>query len=268
MLEYDDIDEHERQYSPSSIVPDAAELIGRYRSGSAAVRSARAFETVAYGPDMEQYVDIFWGASSRVHVFIHGGYWQELSGANSSFLAPSFCERGTSYVGVGYRLAPRASVEEILADIDLALRVIRQRVVSERGDCQIVLSGSSAGAHLAAMTARSHRLAGLMLISGIYDIVPLIRTYVNDALSLDHDRAARLSPLRLPPPATTNPTVIAFGELETDAFKQQSEAFASHWNLPPPLEIAGRNHFDVVHDLADVSTILGRAALAMEDHGV
>ncbi len=268
MLEYDDIHEHERQYSPSSMVSNAAELIGRYQTGSVAVRSTRPFETVAYGPEAEQSVDIFWGASHRVHVFIHGGYWQELSGASSSFLAPPFCDRDTSFAGLGYRLAPRATLEDILTDVGLALRVTRERVASERGDCLMVLSGSSAGAHLAAMSARSHPVDGLILVSGIYDLVPLIRTYINDALSLDHERAAQLSPLRLPPPARPVPTVIAFGELETGAFKRQSEALASHWDLSPPLEIAGRNHFDVVHDLSDISTMLGRAALAMEDHGV
>jgi arylformamidase len=114
-------------------------------------------------------------------------------------------------------------------------------------------------------------IAGLALMSGIYDVVPLVDTYINDAVGMDRDTARRNSPLlqvtragdepASSPPAPPIPAVIAWGEHETAAFKQQSTAFADAWQRSGApvtrLEAAGRNHFDIVHDLADAATPLG-----------
>ncbi len=268
MLDYDDDDERDRQYSPSSMVEDVEELLARYETGSLTARSAIDFEEISYGSQERQAMDVFWASSNRVHVFIHGGYWQELSRGSVSFLAPGFRDRGTTFVALGYPLAPQATLEEIVASVRTGLEAAIKTVEARLGRSRIVLSGSSAGAHLAAMTAGAHQLAGLVLLSGIYDLVPLTRTYVNDALLLDEHRAELLSPLRLPPPVNLPPTLVALGEHETEAFQHQSEALARHWNIDRPLQIVGRNHFDVLHDLADRSTILGGAIAAWEDHGV
>ena len=61
--------------------------------------------------------------------------------------------------------------------------------------------------------------------------------------------------------------VIAWGEVETALFKQQSREFAEALEAAGTscerLEVSARNHFDVILDLADEGTALGRATLAL-----
>ncbi|MBT5905927.1 MAG: alpha/beta hydrolase, partial [Acidimicrobiaceae bacterium] len=130
---------------------------------------------------------------------------------------------------------------------------------------RIVLAGHSAGAHLAAMVAADPGgtdVAGLALVSGIYELEPLIGTAVNNRLGLDPDTARRNSPLLID--VTGSPsTLVAHGSDETSEFKAQSDAFGRHLEAAGTsvsmLEVAGRNHFDVILDLAEPNTPLGDA---------
>jgi arylformamidase len=265
VLDYPEKREREAQYSPSSMIHDINVHLDRYAVESAEARTVLEHETIAYGDGPEESMDAFWAPDGDlVHIFIHGGYWQELSKADSSFPAPGFLSRGVSYVALGYPLAPEATLQEI---IDACARGVAY--VIDRGQ-KVILSGSSAGAHLAAMVARQfaddgqiHRpIVGLVLLSGIYDLRPLIDTYINDPLGLDNTSARSLSPLFRP--ALALPTIIAVGEIETPAFKAQSQALVTHWGLGNVLEVPERNHFDIVFDLSSRSTILGNRVAEME----
>ncbi len=90
-------------------------------------------------------------------------------------------------------------------------------------------------------------MAGAVLLSGIYDIEPLIGTYIDAALHLTSADAVSLSPMRLPPGRSV-PAVVACGEHETAEFKRQSRAYAARLaaaGFPVSvLEVAGANHFD------------------------
>jgi arylformamidase len=119
----------------------------------------------------------------------------------------------------------------------------------------VTLSGSSAGAHLAAHTAIAAPLPLdlVVLLSGVYDLTPLVDTYVNDALGLSVATARECSvPFDVLPGA---PVVVAHGDNETAAFIGQSAALAEAWDAER-IEMPHRNHFDVVFDLAllDVPT--------------
>ena len=93
---------------------------------------------------------------------------------------------------------------------------------------RLVVAGSSAGAHLAAMAALAadQRVKGAVLVSGIYDLEPLIGTSIDAALGLDPATAARNSPLRRPLEGFPR-SLVCWGENETDQFKRQSRAFAA-----------------------------------------
>jgi arylformamidase len=138
------------------------------------------------------------------------------------------------------------SLFEIEAEIVAALRWVQ----AEYPDARVTLSGSSAGAHLAAFAARTVPVERLVLLSGIYDLRPLVETYVNDAVGLAPSEAAELSPLLWSPPQVS--AAVVWGENETEAFKRQSTLYAAHLGVAPR-EIPGRNHFDIVHDLFDIS---------------
>lgn len=67
-------------------------------------------------------------------------------------------------------------------------------VISMYPNSKVVVGGHSAGAHLAAslltgdavksLPGLSSRVVGLYLVSGVYDLRPLVNTYVNQPLSL------------------------------------------------------------------------------------
>ena len=177
---------------------------------------------------------------------------------------------GAAFAAVDYTLAPDASLDEIVDECRQALAVLASSAGEHNIDPErIIVSGSSAGAHLAAMTAlgsNGWRPAAVALISGVFELEPLVNTYVNDAVGLDVNAAHRNSPLRADltgfPPA-----LVAHGDNETNQFKRQSSVMATALRKASTnvteLELPDRNHFDVVFDLCNDKTELGRAVLAL-----
>lgn len=251
--------EREREYSPSSCIGgDYMPYLRAYADRSAAARRAHPPQTLRYGPGEWQTIDLFMPKkiTPSVLVFFHGGYWQELSKQESAFAASQCLARGIAYAAVDYTLAPRATLSAIVDECRTAVACL-----SEVGP--LVVAGSSAGAHLAAMVA-NERLKGVVLVSGIYDLEPLVGTSINTALGLDVAEAARNSPMRRPLEGFP-PSLVCWGDNETDQFKRQSQAFAQALHVAGAecsvFECPGRNHFDVILDLADPATELGRRTL-------
>ena len=212
-------------------------------------------------------------------VFIHGGYWQALSAHDSRFAAVGCARQGLAFAAVDYTLAPQASVGEIVAECRAALVQLVRDADRLGFDAQnIVVAGSSAGAHLAALVAwpgwkgpggsAAPAVRAAVLVSGIYALEPLVGTTINVALGLDATRAQAHSPALLPL-AGFPPCLVAWGEIETQEFKRQSLDFAGQLGAAQVacdrLEVAGRNHFDVILDLADTTTLLGQRTMALFD---
>ena len=109
-------------------------------------------------------------------------------------------------------------------------------------------------------------IAGAILLSGIYDLAPLVPTYINQALRLMEGETTQLSPLyqQLGRPV---PVIVAWGENETAEFKRQSQDFALKLKgakFPvTELEVPGANHFDIVFEIVDRTSRLGQLALAL-----
>lgn len=258
------LEQRTREYSPSSRVEDLDTLLEAYASCSVAARATHSHTELAYGPDPRQRIDLFaaGGHDAPLLVFVHGGYWQQLGKHDASFPALQLVPRGIAYAAVGYRLAPDASLGQIIDDCGSAVALLRARARSLGVDPQrVVLAGSSAGAHLVAMllATQRDRPRGAVLLSGIYDLEPLVGTYVNDALGLDAATARALSPMDAA--GSEPPSLVAWAQQDTEQFKAQSRAYARGARLREELKVAGRNHFDIVYDLADPGTALGRRVL-------
>lgn len=280
--------ERERAYSPSSCIGGNYQpFIQAYIDQSRLARErAQALGgrwlDVGTGPKPTQRIDLCLPARSAseavpVLVFIHGGYWQELSAQDSLFSAAQCIERGVAFGAFDYTLAPTATVGQIVAECRQALQVLVDGAAQWGIDARrVVVAGSSAGAHLAAMcclpaaasTAQpvasvrpGARPCAAVLISGIFELQPLIGTSINGALGLTEAEAKLQSP-SLRDLAGFPPTLVCWGQIETDAFKTQSRLFAAALQAAGAtchtLERAKRNHFDVALDLADVGTDLGR----------
>lgn len=134
---------------------DISDYIAIYAERSAAAR--RNFpcrEDLRYGPEPAQVLDFFPAASpdAPLFVFIHGGYWQELSHKESAPMAPQLLEAGFAFATLNYTLAPKATLAVMIGEIARALRFLREGASDLGFDPRrITLSGHSAGAHLAAM---------------------------------------------------------------------------------------------------------------------
>ncbi len=264
-------DEREREYSPSSCLPDGdyrpfvAQYVHRSEAAWQEVEASAARTTVLrYGDLDTNTIDVAVPSveACPLLVFIHGGYWQELSKAESRFAAADCIARGWAFAAVDYTLAPAITVTGIVDECRAAVAAL---AAADLGfDSQrIVVAGSSAGAHLAAMAALAPDsvVAAAVLVSGVFDLEPLVGTSINDALGLDAAEARRASPLHADLGAFP-PAVVAFGDNETSEFKAQSAVFASAIGADA-IEIAHRNHFDVILDLATPGTALGDAVSAL-----
>ncbi|MGD0402041.1 MAG: alpha/beta hydrolase [Candidatus Acidiferrales bacterium] len=270
----------EKEYSPSSCVPSIEPFLAEY-----ALRSRKAEQALVcqkdlqWGDKPDETLDFFPAASREAPllVFIHGGYWQELSKNESLFAAADCVANGIAFAAINYTLAPKAGVETIVDQCRRAVAWLHGQAgaLGFHRD-RLYLSGSSAGAHLAAMMllkgwqhtagVTDDAIAGAILLSGVYDIEPLVGTRVAAPLNLTTADAAGLSPMRLGLGRPV-PTIVAWGENETSEFKRQSRSYAARLQAAdfPVLvfEVAGANHFDIVLGLADRETVLGRATLEL-----
>lgn len=268
--------EREVEYSPSSAIGgDYQRYVRAYTDESMQARShCRQVSSYQYGKLLSQSLDLAVPTKPEeddpppLLVFIHGGYWQELSKRESFFAAADCVRTGIAFAAIDYTLAPEADLDQIVSECRDALVWLHRRAASLGFDRnRIFVAGSSAGAHLAAMTAfgcanrLQEGLAGLVLVSGIYELEPLIGTSVNDKLGLDVDAARRNSPLLHPVPGFP-PAIVCWGEVETSEFKRQSRAFANHLDqsgIPVrTFEVPAKNHFDIILDLARPPARLGR----------
>lgn len=266
-------------YSPSSVLDGPLDpYIAAYSQESqAAYDACPDVVTRAYGPKPANSLDIVVPPGAEpvpLHLFIHGGYWQELSKRESFFLAPDTVKDGTAFAALDYSLAPHASLDEIVAECTAALKYVSAHAPELNIDPRrIIVSGSSAGAHLAAMATLQlppeFRPAGLILLSGVYDLEPLLGTYINDAVGMDATCARRNSPA-YHDLSNFPPCILAWGNNETDEFKRQSlhmaELLQKAGRPTDTLEVPGRNHFDVVFDLRPDAR-LGRFARNFAQNG-
>jgi arylformamidase len=268
--------ERERAYSPSSAIggnyqPFIQAYVDKSRQ---AHQQLACVQNLRYGDVPRALLDYFPaptrtdGKLAGLLVFIHGGYWQELSKNESAFLAPAWHQAGFAHAVVGYTLAPQATLFEIVAQCRAAVGYLRDQAQELGHDAsRIVVAGSSAGGYLTAACAADASLAllGTVPISGVFDLRPLVGTSINEALGLTMQDAAQLSCITAG--AARVPAVVAWGQVETDAFKQQSQMLAAHLRAQgqrcTELELPGRNHFDVVHELGDASSQLFAAALGL-----
>ena len=194
-------------------------------------------------------------------IYIHGGYWQRLSADDSLFNAADAQQLGISLHAVEYTLAPHATVAEIVDECINDVLLLLQQLVPSR----VVIAGCSAGAHLAAMCARhpnvQSRIDGVALLSGIYDVRPIVRTPTNDPLHLTYETASAISPQLLPPTTPPLRALLAVGQHESSEFIRQNNEYGQllkHQGADVAIEvIPGRDHFNLPYDLLRHGTTVG-----------
>jgi arylformamidase len=211
-------------------------------------------------------------------VFIHGGYWQGSDKSQFSYLAQGFIPAGITFAAVNYSLAPEVGMDEIVHQGRKALTWVWQHA-EEFGynSDRIFVSGHSAGGHLASLLASTDwpnfdsglppdLIKGICAISGIYDLEPIRRCYLNAVLEMDEETSKRNSPINHLPELEI-PMILSVGGLETEAFQRQSEEYAARLQSKRfPLEVVampGFHHYSVVDELANPASPLNQAVISL-----
>jgi arylformamidase len=255
-------------YNNGAAVANSTALVQERREASAVWRAAHAKALdLPYGAGERNKWDLYPGADAAApcFVFIHGGYWQMNDREGFACIAEGLAAHGWSVALPGYTLAPDASLTAIAAEMRAALDWLMEKGPGYGVAGPVVLSGWSAGGHLAALSLDHPAVAAGLAVSGVYELGPLRETYLNDKLLLTDDEIETLSPLRLP--VTPKPLVIAYGSNELPALvndgrmlhARRAAAHASGALIP----IAGADHFTILHELRSPAGVLVRQALAL-----
>jgi acetyl esterase/lipase len=121
-------------------------------------------------------------------VFLHGGGFRQGAPGPVGHYGRPILDAGGIFVSLGYRLAPDLRFPDMTEDAELGLDAI-SGLAAKRGaqSSSLYLSGHSAGAALGAITAlrpqtrMSNALAGLVLVSGMYDFTQQAEEVSNHA---------------------------------------------------------------------------------------
>jgi arylformamidase len=258
--------ERDAAYNNSAAVAGSADYAVRWTAASTAFRAAHAATIdIPYAPKERTKWDLFPAADPNAPclVHIHGGYWQRNSREVFSCLTEGVARHGWSAALPGYTLAPDASLAAIVAELRLALDWLQEHRTSYNIGGPIILSGWSAGGHLAALLLDHACVAAGLAISGVYELGPIRDIYLNEKLRLTDDEVRTLSPLRLAQSA--KPLDIVYGTRELAALvgsSRELHAKRAALHLPGSLVPApGHDHFTVLETLRDPGDLLTRCAL-------
>src|SRR5260221_1049193 len=186
-------------YNSSAAVPEAPRYRADWAARSERMRARHAANLdIPYGDAARAKLDLFLAASplAPTLIFIHGGYWQMNQKENFAFIAEGPLAHGINVASLGYTLAPEAGMDRIVGEIRAGVACLAENIARHGGDpLRLYVSGWSAGGHLTAMAMDDGRVRGGLAVSGIYDLEPIRRNYLNDKLGLDIPTARRNSPL-------------------------------------------------------------------------
>jgi arylformamidase len=268
------------QYNNRARIPEHPQIFARWAESSKLAREKlKSTLDVRYGDQPGETLDVFPAAQAGapVLVFIHGGYWRSLDKSDHSFLAPAFVEAGATVVVPNYALCPKVTIETIALQMTRALAWVWRNPAVHTGDPnRIAVAGHSAGGHLAAMMLSCRwkdvgddlppkLVPGALSISGLYDLEPIRNTpFLQQDLQLTPQAVRRLSPAFFPRPRGTLYTLAGINE--SDEFLRQNQLIRDQWGpttVPVCETVPGRNHLDVLHELADPQARLHELALRL-----
>jgi arylformamidase len=258
----------DKSYNNSAAVPESAEMFKGWLARSKEVRAKYSgYLDLPYGPRPRNKIDYFSaGQGTPVLVFFHGGFWQMRAKEDFAFLAESFLNQGISVAMVGYPLGPDASMDEIVADAHKAIQYLGTEVPKLGGDPhRIVAVGWSSGGHLATEVLDEPALRGGVAISGIYELEPLVKSYINDKLHLDVAMARRNSPI-LDLPKSSKQLDLFAGSAELSEMRRQSDDYAAARKaagLPMSFEwIPNANHYTILNSMMSSDGKIHQAIVA------
>lgn len=245
-------------YANGAYIAGAEEFPPRWAASAEDFRNSlheRARLDIPYGEGARHRFDLFLpeGTPKGVFVFVHGGYWLAFDKNSWSHLAVGALAHGWAVAMPSYDLCPDVRIADITQQIAAAVT----RIADEVPKVPISLAGHSAGGHLVARmldreivpSAVGDRLKIVVPISPLSDLLPLLRTAMNDKFQMDCDTAMAESPVEMQDRYQAEVTVWV-GSEERPAFLDQAQWLADAWQADHVIAL-GKHHFNVVDPLAD-----------------
>ncbi|XP_076317835.1 kynurenine formamidase-like [Tachypleus tridentatus] len=226
---------------------------------------------ICYGRRPREKMDIFGlqnlPTEAPIFVFLHGGYWVSGSREDSSVYVSPLHHCGVICITVGYNLAPEVTIDVILDEIRNAVTFILW-LAAVRGSKGVYLCGHSAGAHLVATCVSStinaipnlHMVKGLFLLSGIYDLRPLVKTTIGREALISSNLAVENSPILFVKQMAQNLDIccqvfVIVADNDPPSFKLQAEQYVkglqSNGVSVEYQMIPENDHFSIVERLND-----------------
>jgi arylformamidase len=272
----------EAQFNPRVAVPAFEQHFNAYVARSAATKAEIGGDyDLRYGTGPLQTYDLHRPAAAKdapLVIFIHGGYWRGLDKNTTTFAIAPFVRAGAVVVNLNYDLCPKVTLDAIVRQMQEALVHVAGRAADWGADpAKIHVIGHSAGAHLAAMMVAAPwpanlppqpPVASLGLVSGVYELEPVLHVSVNADIRLDGAMAVRNSVMRMPLKLAgkiTGSILVACGDAEPEGWIAQStdfhQALRDAGTNASLLRIRGADHFTIKFDAANPTHPLGAALL-------
>ena len=267
----------EREYTPSSVsLRPVEEYVAEYTEKS---RQARADLDgrldLQYGDHPGETLDLFSArhGGAPLQLFMHGGYWRRLGKEDFSYLAPSYVKSGMNFAVLNYSLLPAVTIDVIVDQCRRSIAWLYRHARELNFDAESIhISGHSAGAHLCAMCLDTgwaeefgvpdNLVKSACLVSGIYDLGPLLRVSANETWGFTPESAAAYSPMGHPPRWAGTDLIITYGDVETREFKRQSaryfELCAKRGMKVRGAPMPDQDHFTVISELGRADSVLFR----------
>jgi len=223
---------------------------------------------IPYGFHERECFDVCYavGKAKAVFVYLHAGYWQSRDKNQFYFIADHLAELGYHVAIMNYPLCPEVSIERIRNSLSYGLLMVKTYFNNFSENLPMYICGHSAGAHLTVelileskKTLNNLNIKGIIPISGIYDLVPLISTSLNINIKLDTIKAVENSPI-LRVSKDLVPAEFFVGNDETQAFIQQTKKMKDQWeskgNFANFKTIKNTDHFTLLFQFLEDGEIV------------
>ncbi len=231
----------DRHYDQAAWCGDIAAWRDRYAADTATARAVLHPRVLSYGPhDLDLYPAR--GPSRGTHLHIHGGAWRANTRGDAGFIAPALTAAGFDVAVPDFSLLPTRRLPDVVAELLACVAFLRGRGA-------LHLSGHSSGAHLAAVLATREAFASVTLVSGLYDLEPVLLSARGAYVILSPEEAEDLSPIRHAARIAA-PVRIAWGTAESPEFIRQSEAMADATGAER-FALPGASHFAAPYAMAE-----------------
>lgn len=268
--------------SPAGLLDRASRLGGD--------RARLAASGVRFGADPRLKLDVWVppGASSKprpILLFFYGGGWSSGERRDYGFVGRAFAARGFVTIIPDYRLVPQVRFPAFVEDGAQAVKWARDHAGELGGDRrQILLSGHSAGAYVAAMLALDRHylddvgvdptsICAAALLSGPYDFYPFTEQRGRDAFG-QWAKPRETQPISFVRP-NAPPMLLMHGTADTVVRPRNSQRLASalmQVGATAELKLyAGKGHTDTIKSLSPLfrgtTTALADSVAFFRAHG-